>query len=307
MSEDQKLDMAATALTPGERSALHVNHATARKHSPELAQSYDEATSRKEKGRQLLAWSLAGGDVKSVTFQSLTARVTGVKQMEKLESWNSWTQIVAKFGEEEAELHLQSGRLISRQDPLTIGVWQYQDTNDTSKRTVVGRSKELERNETQTSEDDSTSFDALFDAILSPNALNNMDLLGDVKGQQGCKGLSVKGGQQAGKGKANQGQQGGKGKANQGLAGKNLLALEDMEPEQQIEKCLDNSRKMLQALSKMLTLLEETITIVKQSKMAAQRTNLAELNEMIEALEEQKGIQKNHLMARKTVILEIRT
>jgi hypothetical protein len=69
-----------------------------------------------------------------------------------------------KFGAEELQAHLSSGRVIWQEDPITRGVWRYKDCNDITRTQTVAKNKTLSRGEEyKPDEDEEKMFDELFE------------------------------------------------------------------------------------------------------------------------------------------------
>ena len=223
---------------------------TEMKHDSSLKSTYDAANSKAARGKLCIAWNLdkSQGEV----YQQLTVGMHATSRVAKTERWMSWKEVCDKFGEEETNLHMSSGRITWKEDPVTAGVYQYQDNFDYSRVKVIDKKKMLERTENKegTAEED---FDTWFDSLTGQG--NGLFLQDDLWCQQ-SGGLSGKGGGGAGgKGK-------GKGK------GKDTpvqpLALEDMPTEQQLQLCLQNARKLQGFLQKAQRDMEETMVLLEK-------------------------------------------
>ena len=59
-----------------------------------------------------------------------------------------WKNILRDWTEAEAELHLASGRIITKEDPTSHGVWLFKDTQDISGTKVLEKKKEMCKNST---------------------------------------------------------------------------------------------------------------------------------------------------------------
>ena len=73
------------------------------------------------------------------------------------DQWVSEKQTLDKFGADEMQRHLNSGRLLWREDPWTKGVYQYKDQGDFMRQKTVTRGKNLSF--AQESEADGTDTD----------------------------------------------------------------------------------------------------------------------------------------------------
>ena len=76
--------------------------------------------------------------------------------------------MLAKFDEEELNLHLNSGRVIWREDPTTMGAYQYQDRGALKKVTFANKRKSLKKGtEAEPEEQEDNKWEALFGSNLS--------------------------------------------------------------------------------------------------------------------------------------------
>ena len=72
-----------------------------------------------------------------------------------------------KFGSDEFQRHLNSGRVLWRADPWTRDVYQYKDQGDISRSQVVTRGKKLNlAQEYEADEDHEEWFKEIFDQDL---------------------------------------------------------------------------------------------------------------------------------------------
>ena len=133
-------------------------------------------------------------------FKNLSVTVGKEEAVTKQEKWQSWLEVEGKFGEEEANRHILSGRLLTREDPLTRGVWQYQDQGDITRTLKGTRGKRLKMHQDGTADSEyDDDFGAVFDTQLEGMLAFDLSYSDLGKGAKG-KGKGVLG---KGKGKAN--------------------------------------------------------------------------------------------------------
>lgn len=125
------------SLTHPEWVRLHGRFTTAAEKDAELKASHENAVNRSEKRNLIAAFFL--DPTKGPVFQHLSHKITTSQSLTKVEKWESTKEVLQKWTEDELESMLASGRYISREDPLSPGVWEYQDTQK-----IVG-SKRLDR------------------------------------------------------------------------------------------------------------------------------------------------------------------
>ena len=63
-----------------------------------------------------------------------------------------------KFDEQELQSHLNSGRVIWREDRITAGIYQYKDVNDVSRTISVQKNKSLSQGQEYTPDQDEEDF-----------------------------------------------------------------------------------------------------------------------------------------------------
>ena len=129
-------------------------------------------------------------------FSSLQVDVSKNEEVKKKEAWESWTEVSNRFGEAEANAHLVSGRLIWREDPLTKGVWQYQDQGRVTRILSGKRGKRLRMQQdggadSEAEDNFATTFDAQIEALLAVDLSYTPSAKG--KGKGGGKGPLGKG------------------------------------------------------------------------------------------------------------------
>ena len=230
-----------------------------------------DALPKKEKGLKAAQWLMEREGTKYVHMkQSVGAKQT----IHKGEVWESQKAMVDRFGEDELEAHMWSGRVTYRQDPHTPGVWQYQDTQNWSSSFEVQRGKKWEQGtEREPDQEDLEKFSGLHGQ--SWKTLGMDDLASDSKG----KGFGKGSGKGSGKGK-------GKGKNNQ-------LAIEDGKEEEapeedELKTALKKARKARDSAASSLSDLEDALEkaapkLTRQGKAAAEGWKL-QLNKTLTEL-----------------------
>jgi hypothetical protein len=143
----------------------------------------------------------------------------------------TWTEISSIKGEEDCTKFLESGRLVWRQCPKTVGVYEYMDTMD-FKQTKEVTHETTVRKEQMAKRDDPEAADLEeLDKLLDWSQDNAVSLQFDAKGKGKGKGsgntgvLMSAGGDRMGKGKDPSPK--GKGKGGGKAAGNHPLAIED--------------------------------------------------------------------------------
>ena len=74
---------------------------------------------------------------------NLSMSLEGKDTVTVVDQWVSEKQVLDKFGSDEMQRHLNSGRLLWREDPWTKGVYQYKDQGDFHRQKTVARGKTL--------------------------------------------------------------------------------------------------------------------------------------------------------------------
>ena len=139
--------------------------------------------------------------------------------LDKREIWESETQMMERFGEQEFWAHVESGRVAWREDPWTYGVYNYCDKGNITKSIKVNKERQWSKSQEYTpNAEDQDDWDGLWNMDGSSHMaqVENWSKGGGkalTKGKGGAKALTK------GKGK-------GKGKGN-------LLAIEDGDPDEQ--------------------------------------------------------------------------
>lgn len=193
---------------------------TAEKGDPSL-KAKPEATNG-EKRQSLMGWVLDPS--KGTVYEALKHNMVGAQTMEKKDEWVSWRKVLENWTEEEALMHLDSGRIVSRECQDTAGVWEYKDTNNVVRTRTITRNKSYEKTggqkmlDAETMEDDEQCWGRTWNKMGSLGGLEDAEIFGG-------------GGESKGKGR-------GKGKL-KGAGGKpkgEPLALED-DPSKKLTAC----------------------------------------------------------------------
>ncbi len=160
-------------------------------------------------------------------FKSLTSSITCKRTLIQKQVWLPWKDIEPKFGEEEAMMHINNGRIACRPSPKTKGLHENCDMADYETQKEVSKSKKQLRSPEMEECDDGDgpeAKDAFFDqADLNAGSLwsrQQQHLRGQGPGQghvarparSGRQGFDGHEGQGQGKG-ASSTQQGGDGEA----------------------------------------------------------------------------------------------
>lgn len=176
------------ALTPDENSQVWGQRNTFLKKNP-LQKEQHDALSRKEKGLASVLWYLQKS---RKTLHNVTQSMEQKTQITKKEKWLSEKMIHDRFNDWELECHLNSGRVIWRNDPLTRGLFEYQDLGDFEARVDVSKSRKLTAGqEYDPNEADEEAFLAEFDKDNTLH-LKNAEALGKGEGKGKAKGFAVK-------------------------------------------------------------------------------------------------------------------
>jgi hypothetical protein len=158
---EEAAEVLKASMSKLEQSKVWGQHQTHLKHSADDAKAFNDLDGKKSKGLASALWFIQN---KSTKFQSLQQSVSGTITVAKKDEWLSEKQAVDKFGADELQAHLYSGRIIAKEDPITRGVWQYKDINDVTRTQNVAKNKTISRGEEyKPSEEEDALFDELFD------------------------------------------------------------------------------------------------------------------------------------------------
>ena len=259
--QEEAAEMLKAAMSKKEHSSVWQKHQTHLKSNPEEKEALQKA-SHKEKGLAAALWLLSKS--KPAYFQKEEKAQAG-HSLKKVEEWCSWKQMLAKFDEEELNLHLNSGRVIWREDPMTMGAYQYQDRGALKKVTFANKRKSLKKGtEAEPEEQEDNKWEALFGSNLSSFLVDDLQDLGKSSALAKGKGKGL-----------------GKDKS-KGKKGKQQLALEDLAPleegeeqppaEETLEEVLKGCRKARDTLQGWLNSFEEVEELVNSSKVLGKAT-----------------------------------
>ena len=150
-------------MTKLEKSMVWGQYNTHLKKNKEEKAEYDKMT-HQEKGNAQALWFLRKSAPKCM---GMKMELAGKDKVIKMDEWCSQRQMLDKFGEDEMQMHLTSGRILWREDPLTKGCWQYRDQGALKREITLEKGKYL--NTTQEWEpgtDQDDQFKSLYDSEL---------------------------------------------------------------------------------------------------------------------------------------------
>ena len=282
------------SLTKDEHSQVWGRFQTYLKNNP-LEKGSMEGLSKKEKGMKAAQWLMETGGKK---YMHVSREVAATENLKKGNTWESEKQMLDKFGWEEMQAHIGSGRIVCRQDPSTPNVWQYKDTQAWSGDVVVARRKRWqEGQEMEPGEEEGSSFNQLY----------NQEAMGlSLEDIAGSKGKGFGKGKDKGKGKGF-----GKGK---------LLAIKDKEDEEEeeeeegaqeekaLQEALKKARKARDGLASAASDLEEALEkaspkLSRQGKASAQGF-AAQITKTLQEVKQILGGKKHYTSARVKAVLE---
>jgi hypothetical protein len=183
-----------------DKSVMWSQYQTHLKTNPALAKEYGDL-SNKEKGEAQALWFVKKSSPKFMHFQMT---VSGGDSVTRADNWESEKQMLDRFGRDELDRHLYSGRVLWRVDPYTADVYQYKDQGDYKRTVTVNRNKKLtQQQEYIPNQDQDDWFSSIFDAdlagMLSDSTIFSSSSLG--KGKGGGKALDLGKGKGKGLGK----------------------------------------------------------------------------------------------------------
>jgi hypothetical protein len=125
-AQDKSKILSGSAFSHSEWKAINGRYASACKTDPELKQDKEDAGASKAEHRKASsAWIIDPS--KGEVYKSLKYNVSATQAMLKKDIWQSLQEMYLKWTENELQAHLGSGRIITREDPRTPGVWEYKD------------------------------------------------------------------------------------------------------------------------------------------------------------------------------------
>ena len=126
-------------LTKEEHSKVWSKHNVALKKKPAKEQKAFDSLTKGEKGMEAAMYMVKASVPQ---FMQVKESVGQDQTLDKREERQSEKELIAKFGQDEFERHVQSGRLQWREDPWTWGVYNYKDKGNIVKSTKVRKSRE---------------------------------------------------------------------------------------------------------------------------------------------------------------------
>lgn len=160
-SEEAAAAQLKLQLTKVEHSKVWSQHQTHLSQNPTEGAEH-AALSKKEKGLASALWFVRK---QAPRYMHIQMKVESNDKVERTDQWQSLKQVLDKFGQDEMDRHLVSGRLLWREDPLTKGVYQYKDQGDIKRCVSMQRGKTLGLAQEYVPEDDTHEdwFAELFD------------------------------------------------------------------------------------------------------------------------------------------------
>ena len=197
-----------------EHSKVWSKHQTWLKGQNKKTQNEFGKLSKNEKGQAAALHLIKASAPKFMTSKESLSQVAS---FDKREKWESELQMIERFGETEFWQHVNSGRIIWRDDPFTYGVYNYCDRGDVTKNTHVQKKRQWEKGqEYQPTQEDEDEFEGLW----------YMDSIGHISQVEGWGSKGKGNALTKGKGQGKKGGKGkGKGALTKGKGGGELLAL----------------------------------------------------------------------------------
>lgn len=294
MSLDQKVEKAAAEADSPEEAARKLRQSLSKQeHSrvwskcqTQLAKKGKEEQkafaemSKDEKG-QYAAVALLKGSVPK--FMHYSDSVVHDNTLAKREKWQSEKTMVDEFGQDEFWRHVESGRIESREDPWTWGIYQYRDRGDVTKWSSVKRKKEWTQGQEYTPDEADEEEWGNFSSRDLNTHLQEVGSWGKGKGKALVKGKG-----------------GGKGKGKKGAKG-SQLALEDGSVEEKSEKeqWKEVLAKAKRGRDQALQAREECLQAMKEADLAKRLTKASKNDvEMMCSALEKKAKQVNPLLSK---------
>ena len=190
-------------MNKSEHSRVWSKHHCALKGKSSKEKKAFDKLSKNEKGLEAAVYMIKAAVPR---FMHVRENVSQTSSLDKREKWQSEAKMIEEHGLEDFQRHIQSGRIVWREDPWTPGVYNYQDKGDITKYSKIKKEREWSRGqEYAPDEADDEKFGKLW-AMDASSHLTQVDWWGKGNGKRAAL--------TKGKGK-------GKGK------GSELLALED--------------------------------------------------------------------------------
>ena len=256
----EKLKLMNMKLSHPEWNKLNGRFRTAIANDPELEET--ASLTPKVMMRALTsAWVI--DPQKGEVFKNVACSISATATLTRDLKWESHKAMLKKWTQDELDLHINSGRIVWREDPNTAGVWEYKDTkNMTETRTITKMKYKSHNQNTEMVEDEFDQENKELEGQWNDTSVDSWWAY-SYNGQPGDGGS--KGG-----GKANVAGVKGKGK------GGNIPSIED-DPK--------DPKKKLKAAKASLTLVTKGLGAwgFSQTKMAPKQKN--QVTSMIKKLE----------------------
>ena len=144
--EEQAKELQKTISTE-EKREIWGKHNTHLKHNP-LEKGNHDQLSKKDKGIAACLWFLKK---EGKRFIHTSQTVKASESLQKEDFWMTEKQALGKLGEKDLNLHIESGRVVYREDPCIYNVYNYKDLHAWKKRpkSTEGRNGNLDKNMSQ--------------------------------------------------------------------------------------------------------------------------------------------------------------
>ena len=180
-----------------DKSKAWSKHNVHMSHQPAKDKKAFEKLTKTEKGDQVALFMVRTGVPRFVHWKE---SLSHQQSLDKREKWQSEQEMVQQFGAEEFWAHVQSGRVESREDPWTYGVWNYRDRGDIVKHSRMSRDKEYSRGQEYEAEEiDDEEFDEMM-AVDNMSHLQKAETWGKALPKGSGKALTKGSGKGKGKG-----------------------------------------------------------------------------------------------------------
>ena len=241
-----------------EKKEVWGKHNTHLKNNP-LEKEEHNQLSKKDKGIAACLWFLKKTGKR---FIHTSQTVKASESLEKDDYWMTEKEALDKFGDRDLKLHIDSGRVVWREDPCTYDCWQYKDLHAWKKKIQVNKGKKWQSGqEYEPDEEDLEKFKTLYDEdAMNLDQHEISQLEGKGSGKTTANHLRKGKGNGLGKGK-------GKG------AKEKRLAIKDKEPddeadvpeEEAYKDALKKARKARDSVTAAMSNLEEALGKAKSS------------------------------------------
>lgn len=234
-------------MTDQEKQSAWGKHQTYLKGNPKESKEV-EKMSKEEKGLAAAVYLLKKEEPKFLQVKSIVASNNTLTKGEK---WESEKEMLARFSQEEFEIHIASGRIKWRSDPWSYGIYNYCDQGNIKRKWQVTRGNEAALAKELEVDDD---LEGTFQGWEKKDQQTQLaEFENSLLGKSNSKGKALTKGKGKGKGKGSQ------------------LAIEDgnvedEEPEGQEddwEECLAKMRKCRDLCQAAINHLEESLAKAK--------------------------------------------